>query len=180
MAYSSLDDPKRLDHPVWLVYNQQRTACLNAKYYGHKLRTAERETFWMDIMIAIAAPTSGIAGLAMWQSTWGKAIWPWLSTLATFLVVIKLTRKTTARIKELEKRVTSYQSLLFDMKEIADKVRVERKFTPALQKLYDTSQRRYGAVFRMPPDNIDKKLLRKYQLEVEQEMPASSFFIPEE
>lgn len=83
-------------------------------------------------------------------------------------------------MKELEKRVTSYQSLLFDMKEIADKVRVERKFSAASQKLYETSQRRYGALFRTPPDKIDQKLLRKYQLEVEQEMPASSFFIPEE
>lgn len=180
MTYESLDDQKRLEQPVWMVYDQQRTACLNAKYYGHKLRTLERETFWTDVIIAIAAPTSGIAGLAMWQSEWGKAFWAWIPTLATFLVVIKASRKTTTRIKELEKRVTSYQSLLFDMKEIGDKVRAERKFSPAALKLYETSQRRYGALFRMPPDKIDRKLLHKYQLEVQKEMPASSFFIPEE
>lgn len=180
MVDASLDDAKRLEHPVWMVYNQQRTACLNAKYYGHKLRALERETFWTDVIIAIAAPTSGIAGLAMWQGEWGRAIWTWIPTLATFLVVIKATRKTTARMKELEKRVTSYQSLLFDMKEIGDKVRGERKFSPAALKLYETSQRRYGALFRMPPDKIDEKLLRKYQLEVLNEMPANSFFIPEE
>ena len=42
MAYQSLNDPKRLEHPVWMVYNMQRTAFLNAKYYGHKLRSLER------------------------------------------------------------------------------------------------------------------------------------------
>jgi tRNA nucleotidyltransferase/poly(A) polymerase len=181
MVYASLDDPKRLEHPVWIVYNQQRTACLNAKYYGHKLRNLEREAFWTDIVIAIAAPTSGVAALAMWQSDWGKTIWAWLPTIATFLVIIKAARKTTARIKELEKRVTSYHALLFDMKDIADKVRLERKFSPAAQKLYETSQRRYGALFRTPPPSeTDEKLLQKYQSEVQKEMPATSFYIPEE
>jgi hypothetical protein len=175
-----LNEQKRLDHPVWMVYNQQRTACLNAKYYGYKLRLLERETLWTDVIIAIAAPTSGIAGLAMLQSEWGKAIWAWFPALATLLIIIKAARKTPARMKELEKRVTSYQALLFDMKEIGDKIRVERKFSPGSLKLYETSQRRYGALFRMPPDEIDSKLLQKYELEVQREMPASSFFIPEE
>jgi hypothetical protein len=180
MRYSSLDDPKRLQHPVWMVYNQQRTACLNAKYYGHKLRSLERESRLVDVIIAIAAPTSGVAGLAMWQSTVGKEFWPWIPTLATFLVLYKAATKTTARLKELEKRVTAYHSLLFDMKEIVDKIHAEGKFSAASQKLYDAAQRRYGAVFRMPPDKIDQKLLQKYQREVEKEIPANSLFIPEE
>lgn len=66
------------------------------------------------------------------------------------------------------------------MKEIADKVHVERKFSPASQKLYESAQRRYGAVFRMPPDKMDEKLLQKCQREVEREIPADSLFIPEE
>ena len=180
MAYSSLDDPKRLDHPVWMVYNMQRTACFNAKYYGHKLRNLERESRIVDVIIAIAAPTSGVAGLAIWQSSYGKEIWAWIPTLATFLILYKAATKTTARLKELEKRVTAYQSLIFDMKEIADKVLAERKYSPASQKLYESAQRRYGAVFRMPPDKLDAKLVKKYQAEVIQEIPASSLFIPEE
>ena len=134
----------------------------------------------VDVIIAIAAPTSGVAGLAIWQSSVGKEFWAWIPTLATFLILYKAATKTTARLKELEKRVTAYQSLIFDMKEIADKVHVERKFSAASQKLYESAQRRYGAVFRMPPDKMDEKLLQKCQREVEREIPADSLFIPEE
>ena len=112
MAYASLDDSKRLDHPVWMVYNMQRTACFNAKYYGHKLRSLERQSRLIDAIIAIAAPTSGIAGLAIWQSSYGKEIWAWIPTVATFLIVYKAATKTTNKLKELEKRVTAYQSLI--------------------------------------------------------------------
>lgn len=180
MAYASLDDSKRLDHPVWMVYNMQRTACFNAKYYGHKLRSLERQSRLIDAIIAIAAPTSGIAGLAIWQSSYGKEIWAWIPTVATFLIVYKAATKTTNKLKELEKRVTAYQSLIFDMKEIADKVSVERKYSAASQKLYESAQRRYGAVFRMPPDKLDDKLVQKYQEEVIKEIPAASLYIPED
>lgn len=180
MAYSSLDDPKRLDHPVWVVYNLQRTACLNVKYYGHKLRELERESRIVDLTIAVAAPTSAIAGLAIWKTPLGQEFWSWVPSLASVLVFIKAAAKSSARLKELEKRVNAYQSLLFDMKEIADKVLTERKYSAASQKLYETAQRRYGAVFRMPPDKKDKKLILRYEREVAQEMPAQGFFIPEE
>lgn len=180
MAYASLEDSQRLSHPVWLVYNMQRTACLNAKYYGRKLRSLESRARWIDVIIAIAAPASGVATWAIWQSTYGKEIWAWIPSLATILVILKATTKMTAKLKELEKRVTAYQSLIFDMKEIADKVLSERKYSPASQKLYESAQKRYGAVFRMPPDEIDKKLLKKCEDEVAQEIPAESLFIPEE
>lgn len=180
MAHASLDDPKRLDHPVWMVYNLQRTACLNAKYYGHKLRALEFKARWIDVIIAVSAPTSGVAGLALWQSSMGKEIWTWTPAIATLLIVWKAATKTTAKLKELEKRVTAYQSMLYDLKEISDKVLAERKFSTSSQKLYEAAQKRYGSVFRMPPDEKKPKLEKKFREDVLREMPADSFFIPEE
>lgn len=45
-------------HPVWNVYNEQRTARLNILYLQAKLKRLHRESFWMELVIAVSASTS--------------------------------------------------------------------------------------------------------------------------
>lgn len=174
------EQKRREAHPVWVVYNTQRTACLNLKYYGHMLRRLERQSRAIDFVIAFVAPTSAIASLPLWTTPMGREIWYWVPSIATILIVMKTALKSSTRIKDLEKRVTAYQGLLFDLRKVADKIRTEQKYSATMQKQYEIAIERYAAVMKLPPIDDNKKLKTKLQAEVNAEMPASNFFIPKE
>ena len=174
------EQKRREEHPVWVVYNSQRTACLNVKYYGHILRRLEWQSRAIDFVIAFIAPTSAIASLPLWSTPAGKQIWYWVPSIATVLIVMKTALKSSTRIKDLEKRVTAYQGLLFDLKKVADKIITEQKYSTTAQKQYETAIERYASVMKLPPIDNNKKLKTKLQAEVNTEMPGSNFFIPKE
>jgi len=53
----------RENHPVWIVYDKLRSACLNVKYYSRRLQTLERWNFTLEFPLSATAPSSAIAAL---------------------------------------------------------------------------------------------------------------------
>jgi hypothetical protein len=167
------------DHPVWVLYDEHRTACLNVKYYSHKLRRLERWGFWLDASVAFAAPTSAVAGLWFFQSSLGHLIWSTMSIAAATAATIKPIAKIPTKIKALEQTVTGYQALLFDLKDLGNKVRTEGAYTKPMQKTFDDAIRKSKHLVQAEPDSSnDKVLLVLFEDEVRLQLPKENFFIP--
>src|SRR4051812_21828723 len=113
------DAVPRKQHAVWEVYDRLRTARLNVKYYGCILCDLERVNFWMEVILAGAAPTSAIAGFAYWKDPGiGPAVWQCFGVIAAVVAVVKVPLGLPRKIKEYEGVVTGYRAVEFDLLEI--------------------------------------------------------------
>src|SRR6266853_4669866 len=71
------------------IYDDYRTVSLNAKYNGECLSHAIRFNRMLEIIIAVGASGSGIAGLALWKSDYGQFAWGGISVAAILVSIIK-------------------------------------------------------------------------------------------
>jgi hypothetical protein len=71
------------------IYDDYRTILLNAKYNGVRLKGATRWNRCLEILIAVGASGSGIAGLTLWKSDYGQYAWAAISSLAILVSIIK-------------------------------------------------------------------------------------------
>lgn len=171
----------RETHPVWTVYDRLRTARLNVKYYSRRLERLERQNFWIELVLMATAPSSSIAGFLFWKTEYGNLAWKCLGVIAAVAAILKPLLGLAKRIKELESVLTGYRTLEFDLMEIKSLVEQKQKYDGALQsELKKALQREKVLVGRTPEtrENVNVKL--KCELEVLEELPRETFYIPEE
>src|SRR5579864_6806115 len=90
---SSAGDSKRdkaavLDAGLKRVYDAYRTSLLNVKYYGYRLKWANRVNLIAEITIAVST-ASGVSGLAIFKTGSGVIIWSIIAGSAAILTAIK-------------------------------------------------------------------------------------------
>jgi hypothetical protein len=81
------------------LYNQQRTALMNAKYYARKLAFYKTISLSFDIANALAT-SSGFAGLAIFQKTIGKDLFSALLGLAVVISTLRPILRLADRISD--------------------------------------------------------------------------------
>lgn len=171
----------REEHPVWGVYDLYRTARLNVKYYTCKLSRVEHANFLMDVILLITAPSSAIAGLWFWETPLGQGIWKYLGVVSAFIAVLKPSLALTKKIKKYEEVLSGYKALEHDLHEIKELVAQKLKYAQEMQNDFKKALKRKGVlVNKEPGEKVDKKLLACCQREVDTELPADKFFVPED
>jgi hypothetical protein len=171
-------DPK--EHPVWDVYNLLRTARLNVKYYSARLAFLQRSNFWLEIVLAISAPSSAIAGLWFWQYSMGQVVWKIFAVIAAFFAILKPFLKLPERIKRFEETLTGYRTLDNDLQNIAVKIRQQGTYDEEIKGQFDRAFNRKIAISTQEPEVREKiKLKNNCEAEVLSELPHAHFYIPE-
>lgn len=166
-------------HPVWNVYDEYRTARLNVKYYGRRLAFYESVTFWIDFIIAIAAPTSAAAGFWFLKTDDGQTVWGTLTIIASVTSLVKPILKMPAKIKSMEHSLSGHRRLECDLEEIKDQIQSDKSYSPATQKKFDAAKKIKRGLMQASPETVNNdKLLKKCMTEVISELPNSYFFIP--
>lgn len=166
-------------HPVWTLYDNLRTARLNAKYYGRRLAAVQLRSTMIEAVILVTAPTSAIAGLWFWQTEIGRFAWQCLGVAAACAAILKPLCASTKRIKEYENTLVGYRTLEFDLIEIKCLVEQQQKYNKTLQVLFaDALHRARTLAEKAPEASENERMKRKCEREVLQELPASSFFVP--
>lgn len=171
----------REEHPAWGVYDLYRTARLNVKYYTYKLSKVEKVNYFMEIILLITAPSSAIAGLWFWETTIGKDIWQYLGVISAIIAVLKPSLSLTKKIKKYEEVLSGYKALEHDLHEIKEFIAQRLKYDKEMQNDFRKALKRKGVlVNKEPGEKIDKKLLACCQNEVDTELPADKFYVPED
>ena len=167
--------------PVWDVYDLFRTARLNVKYYTGRLLFWERVNLISEIIMAISAPSSAIAGLWFLETPIGALAWKYFGVLTAFISLVKPMLKLTKKIKNLEEIVSGYKGLEHDLHEITIMINQKKQYDSTLQKEFQNALKRKGVLVKKEPEHwIDKKFKKTCESEVLTELPVSSFFIPKE
>jgi len=168
-------------HPVWTVYDRLRTARLNVKYYSRRLQTVERWNFAIEVVLAITAPSSAVAGLWFWNSDVGKQIWQDLGIVAALVCVLKPLLNFGKRIKDYESVLSGYRVLEYDLMEIKSNIEQEQKYDSRQQSEFKKLlQREKALAGKAPETRENRKVKRICQQEVLRELPPKHFYIPEE
>jgi hypothetical protein len=169
------------DHPVWTLYNELRTICLNVKYYERRLDSIERLNFWMDIALAISAPSSAIAKLDLWHTEVGNFFWIGMGIIAAVVSVIKPFLSLPKKIKEYEGLVSGYRMLYFDLREIKTLVEQYKRFDEKMQSDFQKALQREKTLIGKCTEVREKKNIKRIcTAEVQKEYPPESFYVPKE
>jgi hypothetical protein len=179
-----MKDPKIVpanEHAVWGVYDFQRTMLLNVKYYGQKLHSVERQSLWMEVLLAITAPGSAVAAIWLKEVPYGEVLWKLLTALAAFTAIIKPFLRHAQRIKQLERVLVESRQVLSDVEELVYQIRTDRNYSKVSAKYFEKIIKKKRALVRITPESVrDKKLVETCMLEVNEELPTTNFYIPEE
>ncbi len=169
-----------LNHSVWEVYNLLRTARLNSKYYSEKLHRVERLNTTMQIVIAASLPSSAIAGFQIWTVGLGNVIWNVVLVASSMLAFVQPFLKLSEKIKKYDSILNGYLMLDYDLQELRGKISNSRKYNSSHKRLFEQALKRKKNVgIKEQGIKVDTKLRNKCTLEVNNELPAENFYVPE-
>lgn len=160
------------------IHREFRTALLNKKYYASRLSWYQTANWWYEILIALGATGSGIAGFAFWKSGAGAIVWGTISGASIVLSTLK-------PIIDLPKQIERYSKLSGAYSKIYKSFRVmEQEFDEGgltdahLEKF---KQLRSQLVDLAPDDDPrpDVTFIKRLEGEVNAEIPVASLWMPE-
>jgi hypothetical protein len=93
------------------IYDDYRTVLLNSKYNGIRLQRAIRWNRGLEVLIAVGASGSGIAGLTLWKSDYGQYGWGAISVSAILVSIIKPIWNLGREIEEYSQLWAEYATL---------------------------------------------------------------------
>jgi hypothetical protein len=135
----------------------------------------------LDLVLAITAPSSAVAGLWFWQSHYGALAWKALGIVAACVAVTKPLMHMTRRIKDMESALQGYRMLEYDLTRIKDSVEAQQAYDTGLRDAFMKALDREKELISKPPElGENLRLKRQCTVEVANELPANSFFVPEE
>ncbi len=176
-----MSNSNKKNHPVWSFYDRLRTARLNTLYYSRRLDSVERTNRVMDIIICIAAPTSAISSFFLWEYEYGKIAWQIFVVIAVTLAMIKPFLNLTEQVKGFASVLSEYKILEHDLRKIKLSIDQNKKYDAALQCEFERVIERERILVSKSPETLEKKSIKKIcEIEVLEEFPKDSFYIPEE
>lgn len=178
-----MNQRRDLKHPVWEVYDDYRTALMNVKIQKAELKRLRRINYWIEIPLAITASAS-VAGLWIWGTVAGGYIWKTLGLISAFLAVLKPLLKIPDKIQQRGEMLADYSSIEHELEKIKKAVSQRGKYDNKLRQQYLKVVEKKGLAkakytgTKFLETNI--KIKRVCTQEVNKELPASSFYIPED
>jgi len=172
---------RNLNHPVWNVYDQLKTARLNVLYYEHKLHNTETIMITSQVILAAAVPSSAIAGFEIWDFWLGEYAWEIFVSFSSFVAFIQPFLGLPKKAKKYSVLIDGYKTLYYDLQDIRHKIEEDKTYNTQHKKLFKTAKdRRKKLEVRETGIKLNKRLQKKYQEAVKKELPGKSFYLPPE
>lgn len=167
-------------HPVWEVYDLLRTSRLNSKYWTKKLVKNRKLNITMEYLMLATAPGSAVAGFMFWGTSGGKTTWMILTGATALLGIAKPLLKLSDYIQGLQKVVTGYRSLEYQLDELRSDILREQRYSDDMVTMFKKLQKQISQISKDEPvEEVDQELQKECFEKVKQELPAEDFFIPQ-
>jgi hypothetical protein len=166
-------------HPIWELYDLHRESCYLAKLYQGRAEFLLAVSFWSDVVTAIFAGSSAVAGFAMWKSGAGAPVWAIGAGLAALISTLKPVLRLNEKVKQYESLGSAYTDLMHECKIIGTRVKNESGYSQAHMRATLAAQENARKLAGKTPVwgfSLDHR--RAVQAEVNRELPKEIFFIP--
>ncbi|MCW0506940.1 hypothetical protein [Aeromonas piscicola] len=167
------------EHPVWEVYDLLRTAKLNEKYFGYRLKKYVCINFFMEFTIAATASTSAVASLTLWNDGLGGYFWKIFLVLSAVISVAKPILGITKRVRLYEEVLSEYRSLSYELLQLKISISTARKYDGYHKGKLQEAMEKHAALISKSPESTESKGVKaKCVDEVLKAYPPNVFFIP--
>ncbi len=173
--------PPPNDHPAWEVYDLLRDTRFNAAYYVEKLARAQRSQRWYEILLAVMAPGSAIAGFTVWKTDWGSVLWTVLASIVALLAVAKPFLKMSESVQTYESSATEYRSISSELDSLRSEIAQDRAYGAQHREwLRHIRLRVTRAADSEPIEPPDNSLRAQLYERISLEHPINKFYFPPE
>lgn len=171
---------RNLQHPVWDIYDEYRTARLNVKINEYKLANYKNWNFLIEFILALTA-SSSVASFWFWQNEIGQTVWKYLFVVTAILAVLKPMLNLSGNIQKFSEILTDFKSLEHDFHKLAILINQQQRYDPEFkdQFYYLLDQKRFINQ-KNSEETIRKSKKREFEDQVISELPANIFYIPED
>lgn len=160
------------------VYNAYRTALLNRKYYGHQLTKYRKFNIIFEWVIAAGATGSGVSGFALWETEPGKIIWSVVAGTAIVLATLKPMLNLGKSIERYTTLFTGHGKIYRNLESLVADVAFEQQLTKEMDKRFVEARVGFEDLDQHDDPKPNRKLLQKFQEEVNRQIPAQSLWLP--
>jgi hypothetical protein len=160
------------------IYELTCTSRMNAIYYGKRLGSLQKESFFMEVTTAVTASGSGVAALTLWNQGAGQVAWQALALTAAVVAVVKPLRAPGKRIEVFTRQQQGYHANFFALKKLAFAIRQASQVSDDHRKAFDTVYDRHVQLNTEDEMTPDDDLRRQAQDAVRKELPSEGFWWP--
>jgi hypothetical protein len=160
-----------------MVYDYFRISYLNVKYYGYKLAQWRRINYFFDIIIAISA-SSGIASFGFFQDKGGEIAWAVIGGIAAILSILKSTFSISNRVEILTKLHAGHQQNFLSLSRVNQLISDTEGINAEIKKKFNVVLDRFSELSKYDEPHPSRRLIDRFQKEVEQEYPPDRFWLP--
>jgi hypothetical protein len=172
-------DQRNLQHPVWDIYDEYRTARLNVRINEYHLANCKKWDFFIEFILALTA-SSSVASFWFWQDATGQTVWKYLSVLTAVLAVLKPMLDLSGKIQKYSEILSDFKSLEHDFHKLAILINQQQRYDNEFkdQFYYLLDQKRFINQ-KTNEGTIRKSKKHEFERQVANELPANCFYIPE-
>jgi hypothetical protein len=163
---------------VEALWDDARTARLSELYYGTKIRTLTPWNLGIELLIAITASGSGIAGWAVWQGKLGAVVWACVAGAAAILAVAKPLLALDRQVRNATRHQQTYRTLLSSLENLAFDIQQAGTLTPEHRRRYQRARETLRQASDGDDVAPDRNRLIALQARVNEEMPPESLWVP--
>jgi hypothetical protein len=163
---------------VQACWDDARHCLLFDCYYGHKLHSVRNWNRGMEIVVAVTASGSAIAGWAFWTTMVGGYIWGGLGAIAATIAVIKPFLNLGATIESYSKLITEYRAVNAALENTIFNIQQRDRIADEDRKRFDDLRNRRQKADLEMPERVDAKQVSSCQARVLQDRPADSLWAP--
>jgi hypothetical protein len=169
------------ENPVWAVYDLLKTARLSFRYYSRKLSREERINRWLDILLAVTIPGSGVALWRLWSTAYGAWVWAIMAGAAALVLVVRPYLGIADRLLLYSVSAGAFRIIDGQLDNLRTDIFQERQYTEEMKSRFQQIARVMTAMRQgEPQEPQDNDLARSIQDEIDRELPASAFYVPRE
>jgi hypothetical protein len=163
---------------VELLWDNARTARLSELDYGERLDRLSRWNIIFELLVAIGASGSGIAGWAVWQDKIGAVVWASIAGLAAVIAIAKPLLALDRRIRHATRQQQLYRGILSSLENLAFDIQQAGTLSAENRRRYQRAREnlRQAEDADDPAQNL--RQLEQLQKRVDKEMPAHSLWVP--
>ncbi|MCP4549663.1 MAG: hypothetical protein GY835_24675 [bacterium] len=160
------------------LYDNLRTSALNRKYYGRRLSLYRVINFSLELILAIGT-SSALGAWAIFKEGPGEKAWLVISGMAALVALLKPVLNPTKNLERYAMLFAGHGDIYYDLEIVASEVRRHERFTDDLLATYLNTLARIKKIAASDDPNPSRRLLRTLYDEVNQELPAGNFWLPE-
>lgn len=167
-------------NPIWLAHDEFKTARLNVYYYQYQISRLKLLKLIFDIVAALST-SSIVAGLWFWQTSIGNVAWKAIGALAAVMVVIVPIFNISNRIKQKSEIYSGWCLIDDGFKKLEILIKEQNQYNDEMKnRFHQLLDMESDIKQKEEPEKVNKKIQRKCYEQVNIELTAESFFVPEE